>query len=219
MSRPTVSTTCQRCRAHLSKVQRSLFSSSSRKQADPPARGKFTTYTPEGTGTRPSTKLDELARVAESEARHRPRAGVGPDEPYHLNLYTHKHNTHITFTHPSRDPILSFSSGNIGLKKAQRGTYDAGYQLASYTFRKITEINWRIGGKKAGTTPITLNDPDVRRRGIELIFRGYGNGREAFQKALLGQEGRMIKPIVKKVTDATRSKFGGARSPHVRRLG
>lgn len=166
-----------------------------------------------------SQKLTELAELAQNEAKYRPRAGVGPNEPYHLNVYTHKHNTHIAFTHPSRDVILAYSAGDIGLKKAQRGTYDAGYQLATYMFRKMTEINWRAGGKKAGGTPLTLNSPDVIRRGIELVFRSYGNGREAFQKCLLGQEGRMIKPMIKKVTDATRLKFGGSRSPAVRRLG
>ena len=55
--------------------------------------------------------------------------------------------------------------------------------------------------------------------GIEVVMRGYGPGREAFQKALLGQEGQMVKPFVVRVTDGTRLKFGGARSPAVRRLG
>ena len=55
--------------------------------------------------------------------------------------------------------------------------------------------------------------------GIEVVLRGYGPGREAFQKALLGQEGRDINQLVSKVTDGTRLKFGGTRSPAVRRLG
>lgn len=53
---------------------------------------------------------------------------------------------------------------------------------------------------------------------LEVVLRGYGAGREAFQKALLGSEGRGIKGKVTRVTDCTRLKFGGVRSKNVRRL-
>jgi len=171
-----------------------------------------------------SADLQQIAENARSEAATKPGSKVSPDEPYHLNVYAHRHNIHITFTEPSRNPILSFSAGNIGLRKAQRGTFDAAYQLATYTFRKMAEKQWRTGGKK-----MTMNKmhtlADIKRpgfgggNGIEVILRGYGPGREAFQKALLGTEGRMIKPLISKVTDGTRLKFGGTRSPQVRRLG
>lgn len=114
---------------------------------------------------------------------------------------------------------MSYSTGNIGLRKAQRKTFDAAYNLAAYTFRKMAERNWKIGGKKSHQPPMMLNDPVMKHRGIEVVLRGYGQGREAFSKALLGSEGRMIKPLVKKVTDNTRLKFGGTRSRAVRRLG
>jgi small subunit ribosomal protein S11 len=149
------------------------------------------------------------------------------DEPYHLNVYAHRHNTHITFTEPSRNPIISFSCGNLGLRNAQKASYDASFQLAAYTFRKMAEKQWKIGGANAKTGAwLTLSS--IKRpaysgggagAGIEVILRGYGPGREAFQKALLGTEGRMIKPLISKVTDGTRLKFGGTRSPQVRRLG
>jgi len=169
--------------------------------------------------------LRNIARSAQDEAATRPSSRVSADEPYHINVYAHKHNMHITFTDPSRNPILSLSCGNIGLRHSQRSTYDACFQLAAYTFRKMAEKQWRVGGKKMTHNPMkTL--ADIRRpgaqyggTGIEVIFRGFGAGREAFQKALLGTEGRMIKPLIAKVTDSTRLKFGGTRSPKVRRLG
>ena len=67
----------------------------------------------------------------------------------------------------------------------------------------------------------TLRDVGTRDTGvgIEVVLRGFGPGREAFQKAILGSEGNQIKPLIVKVTDATRLKFGGCRSPAVRRLG
>lgn len=66
----------------------------------------------------------------------------------------------------------------------------------------------------------TLRDVGTKDTGvgIEVVLRGFGAGREAFQKALLGTEGSMIKPMIVRVSDATRLKFGGCRSPAVRRL-
>lgn len=226
MSRPVLSSMCRRCQSHFSIIRRSKFSSSSRNRAEQPPSRFATQPVPSRIpqqayqqSPEAQANLQRLAQQANSEAQTRPQAGASPNEPYHLNVYSHKHNTHITFSAPSRDPILSFSCGNIGLKGAQRGTFDAAYQLSSYTFRKIAEKNWKIGGKKAPGTPITLNDPKVRDRGIEVVLRGYGNGREAFTKAMLGSEGRIMKGLVKKVTDGTRLKFGGVRSRAVRRLG
>ena len=54
---------------------------------------------------------------------------------------------------------------------------------------------------------------------LELILRGFGAGREAVTKALLGTEGRFLRNKVIKVADATRLKFGGTRSKKPRRLG
>lgn len=54
---------------------------------------------------------------------------------------------------------------------------------------------------------------------LEVTLRGFGAGREAVTKALLGNEGRLLRGKVIKVSDATRLKFGGTRSPKPRRLG
>lgn len=54
---------------------------------------------------------------------------------------------------------------------------------------------------------------------LEVVLRGFGAGREAVTKALLGTEGRLLRNKVSKVTDATRLKFGGTRSKKPRRLG
>jgi small subunit ribosomal protein S11 len=54
---------------------------------------------------------------------------------------------------------------------------------------------------------------------LEVVCRGFGAGREAVTKALLGSEGRLLRGKVIRVTDATRLKFGGTRSPKPRRLG
>lgn len=54
---------------------------------------------------------------------------------------------------------------------------------------------------------------------MEVVLRGFGPGREAVSKVLLGSEGRNLRTKVVRVTDATRVKFGGTRSKKPRRLG
>ncbi len=167
------------------------------------------------------SSIQDLLSSANAEASTRPGSLTAPDEPYHIHVMATKHNTHITFSEPSRSPILSFSCGSLGLRKAQRGTFDAAYQLATYTMRKMAMHQWRVGGKKLNRNQMkTLRDVGTKDTGvgIEVVLRGFGAGREAFQKALLGTEGSMIKPMIVRVSDATRLKFGGCRSPAVRRL-
>ncbi|KAI9670606.1 MAG: hypothetical protein M1831_005826 [Alyxoria varia] len=121
---------------------------------------------------------------------------------HHLHVYATKHNTHLTFTRPDFSPMLSLSAGNLGFRKANRGTYDAAFQLSSYVFNRIQEQGW-------------LKDIE----NIEVILRGFGVGREAVTKAMLGSEGVRLRSSVIQVTDATRLKFGGTRSRKPRRLG
>ncbi|KAI9829126.1 MAG: hypothetical protein M1832_000149 [Thelocarpon impressellum] len=127
-------------------------------------------------------------------AEHRP--------PHHLHVYATKHNTHITLTKPNRDAIISVAAGNIGFRKSARGSYDAAYQLAAYVMNRIQE---------QGLLAEILK--------LELVLRGFGSGRDAVTKALMGSEGRNLRGKVVRVTDATRLKFGGTRSKKPRRLG
>ncbi|KAH8592408.1 hypothetical protein B0O99DRAFT_629636 [Bisporella sp. PMI_857] len=142
-------------------------------------------------------------------------------DPFQLSVYATKHNTHITIMGPDdrkdkdgrrkidestgKPPLMvyiSMSAGNLGFKHSQRKHYDSAFQLASYVFARMQErgINEKI-------------------RKMEVQLRGFGAGREAVTKALLGSEGRFIRGKVIKVSDATRLKFGGTRSNKPRRLG
>lgn len=123
-------------------------------------------------------------------------------EPFHFHIYAHKHNAHITVTKPNRNAIINMSAGNIGFRKAKRGTYDAAYQLTAYVIDKLHQGNWH---RKITT--------------MEVVLRGFGAGREAATKVLLGSEGRLLRDKIVKVSDSTRLKFGGTRSPKPRRLG
>ena len=148
-----------------------------------------------------SPALQRLMGQARAGQRSKADLGSGTEDPHHLHVYSHRHNTHVTLTRPNRSPMLSISAGNIGFKHAQRGSYDAAFQLATYAIGKMLE--------KGMIQEI---------KSLELVMRGFGAGREAFQKALLSNEGRILKGLVTRVTDATRLKFGGTRSRNVRRL-
>lgn len=124
------------------------------------------------------------------------------DDKHKLHIYATKHNTHLTLSKPNRDSLISLSCGNIGFKKAGRGTYDAAYQLTAFLMSRIQDRGLL---------------PQIQK--LELIYRGFGPGREAVTKAILGAEGRRIRNLIVKLSDSTRLKFGGVRSKKPRRLG
>ncbi len=140
----------------------------------------------------PDTEVDSLAPPEQDFS----------NEPYHFHVYSHKHNTHITLTKPNREVILSLSCGNLGFRKAGRKHYDSAYQLGAYVIDKMHQKNLvnKIGS-------------------LEVVLRGFGQGREAVVKVLMGNEGKMLRTKITRVADSTRLKFGGTRSPRIRRLG
>ncbi|KAL2165482.1 hypothetical protein VTH06DRAFT_782 [Thermothelomyces fergusii] len=123
-------------------------------------------------------------------------------EPYHFHIYSHKHNTHVTVTKPNRDAIISLSCGNLGFRKSGRKHYDSAYQLGAYVIDKMHQKGLVKSIHK-----------------LEVVLRGFGPGREAVVKVLMGNEGKLLRPKIVRVTDATRIKFGGTRSKRPRRLG
>lgn len=122
-------------------------------------------------------------------------------EPYHFHIYSHKHNTHITCTKPSREPIISMSCGNIGFKKSRRGTFDAAYSLTKYVLERLIHTGW---------------PPKMGR--LEVVLRGFGQGRDAAVKVLMSPEGKILRDKIIRVADNTRIKFAGTRAEKRRRL-
>lgn len=151
---------------------------------------------------------------------------IDEQPPHRLHVYATKHNTHITLVQPQKsaaktassrisgtsassteqkkmvDTLLSISAGNIGFRKAGRGSYDAAFQLTAYALKQMQERGMIRDLKK-----------------LEVVLRGFGAGREAVTKALLGVEGRHIRGTIVGVKDTTRLKQGGPRSKKPRRLG
>lgn len=146
-----------------------------------------------------SAILDLFQDIVQPESQTRE-----PVKRHYMHVFAHKHNTHITICGPDKGPMkrLSLSTGNLGFRKSNRGTYDAAYQLANYTLGRIQEQGLL---------------PQIQH--LEVIMRGFGVGRDAVTKVLLGQEGSIIRNKIGSVSDGTRLKFGGTRSKKPRRLG
>ncbi|KAF7585675.1 hypothetical protein BBP40_010334 [Aspergillus hancockii] len=142
----------------------------------------------------------KMAESLEAEMIKQPYADRSP--PHHLHVYATKHNTILTLTRPNGNPMLSMSCGHLGFRKGHRSGYDPAYQLTTHVFGQMQERGYLL---------------DINR--LEVVLRGFGLGREAFTKVLLGNEGRNVRGLVSRVTDSTRIKFGGTRSRKVRRLG
>lgn len=123
------------------------------------------------------------------------------EEAYHFHVFSHKHNTHVTVTKPNHDAIISLSCGNIGFRKARRKQYDAAYQLTVYVLERLYDAGW-----------------DQKIEQMEVILKGFGTGREAATKVLLGSEGVRLRDKIVRVADATNIKFGGTKSRNPRRI-
>ncbi|GAA5835488.1 hypothetical protein JCM9279_004556 [Rhodotorula babjevae] len=152
-------------------------------------------------------------------------------QPYKLHVYSTRNNTILTLsTSPAASPSSSYSSGssegagphhpiawvsagNAGYKGAARGTYDAAVEVTLRMFRKIQDLvepPVLAGGqrvKAAGPPPTEL----------EVVWKGFGQGRDAVFRTLMGAEGDNVRGLVRRVTDATPLKVGGTR-PKKRRV-
>lgn len=119
---------------------------------------------------------------------------------FHLHWKSTKHNTVVTFTNAAGNTVAWVSGGSCGFKHARRGEYEAGYQCAVRIFKRIEE---------------QLVEGPFR---LELVYKGFGQGRQALDSVLLTSEGEKIRPLISQLTDRTPLKIGGTRARKARRL-
>jgi small subunit ribosomal protein S11 len=138
--------------------------------------------------------------------------------PYKLSVFTSRNNTILTLSTaprapdaitsstvniatvklPLQVPVSWVSAGSAGYKGAARGTYDAGVEVSIRMFKKIQEmINppVGVGGQRRKTG---LPAPTE----LEVVWKGFGQGRDAVFRTLMGGEGDAVRHLVKRVTDA-----------------
>jgi len=121
---------------------------------------------------------------------------------YHLHWKSTRHNTAATFTDDKCRIVSWVTGGSCGFKHSRRGEYEAGYQCAVKMFKKIEQ------------TLLVAEKPFQ----LELIYKGFGQGRQALDSALQTSEGENIRPILSRLTDGTPLKIGGTRAKKARRI-
>jgi small subunit ribosomal protein S11 len=127
---------------------------------------------------------------------------------YSIHVSCTPNNTHIVMSDDLGRPLKagSWSGGACGFKGVNRSGYEAGYQCAVRAFARVKELARESGGAGAGGPR------------FEVLFKGFGQGREAVFKALMTSEGDDVRPFVTRVTDNTPIKIGGTRAKKTRRL-
>lgn len=121
---------------------------------------------------------------------------------YALHLRSSRRNTISTFTKPNGDVIATLTGGNVGFKKGNRSSFEAGYQCAVRTIERVAKEKEYTGGAMS----------------IHLFLNGWGQGRDAIYRALMAQEGEGMRELITKITDKTPIKIGGTRAMKARRL-
>ena len=161
----------------------------------------------------------------------KPNANYNYNNPLRLNLsqqtavqnYTihvscTPNNTHIVMSDSEGHPIKSgcWSGGSCGFKGVNRSGYEAGYQCAVRAFARVKEIA-RESSAEMGGVGVGMGMGAGTAR-FEVLFKGFGRGREAVYKAFMTSEGDDVRPFVTRVTDNTPIKIGGTRAKKARRL-
>ncbi|KAG6880079.1 hypothetical protein C0992_006891 [Termitomyces sp. T32_za158] len=119
---------------------------------------------------------------------------------YSLYCQSTRNNTITTLMDNEFHPVAFYSGGSCGFKKVNRSSYEAGYQCAVRMFKNIEELR------------------NKKRLEIDIYFKGFGQGRDALQRALMTSEGDKVRELVVSVTDRTPIKIGGTRAKKARRL-
>ncbi|CAI1663865.1 hypothetical protein SEUBUCD646_0N00340 [Saccharomyces eubayanus] len=126
-------------------------------------------------------------------------SSVMEDKNFRKNKGLSYNDTMLYYLNLPEKVRISISTGCLGFRKAARGEYEAAFQTSSKMFDLIKEKN-------------------MLNKDIEVVMDDFGKGRAAFISALVGKEGASVVKKVVKVSDATKLKFGGVRSPKMRRL-
>lgn len=162
----------------------------------------------------PSTKSEPLDDPPRGPAGSLPAGGnpqpgassgkhaLPMDRIHHLHVFASRNNTILTYTDHIGNPRSCVSSGLCGFKNVQRSGYEAGYQCAVKMFQNIAQ--------HVEESASTIK--------IELLFKGFGAGREALYRALMTTEGETIRKMISRMTDTTPLKIGGTRAKKARRL-
>ncbi|KAG8900466.1 hypothetical protein FRC01_010128 [Tulasnella sp. 417] len=182
---------------------------------------------------RKTMKLPSLANILNAQNAGSPSASVAPVEvalpppptKYYLHVHASSNNTILHFTNSEGNSLPGgrITAGMLGFKKVQRSQFEAGFQCALRIIKRIVE---EAEQKKAPPKKYRNSMVDSELSGlqedpgmeIEVVFTGFGMGRDALFQALMTSEGNVVRPLITRMTDRTPIKIGGTRSSKARRL-
>jgi small subunit ribosomal protein S11 len=139
--------------------------------------------------------------------------GHASTQLYRIHVLCTPNNTHIVISDPHGHSLKAgnWSGGSCGFKGVNRSGYEAGYQCAVRAFARINQLAQEEGSIGPGVGIVS-------RARFEVLFSGFGQGRDAVFKALMTSEGDDVRPYIVRVTDNTPIKIGGTRAKKTRRL-
>ncbi|TPX57612.1 hypothetical protein PhCBS80983_g03760 [Powellomyces hirtus] len=196
-------------------MQHLLSSLRSREKANPAERtlglGK---WAPSGSSGRDQKKPDSVASRAFG-SREFMDSMLHPQPDHHITLHilANKNNTVATLTTPEGKVLTKASAGNLKLKKAARGTSDAGYQTVAYLTEKALALPEKKGNEKAKVYHTVDVRREVMENGVHLKFKGFGPGRDQAFRAVLAAGWKVVR-----LSDSTAVRFAGCRPRKKRRL-
>jgi len=110
--------------------------------------------------------------------------------------------------------VLRSSSGAVGFKKGQRSSFEAATRASNRMFEMIEKLGQTDRKTNHGNK---IMDPQPTE--IELVLKGFGQGREAVFAALQTDAGKRVRNLIRRITDATPIKIGGTRPRKRRNIG
>ncbi|KAJ3164810.1 hypothetical protein HDU88_005022 [Geranomyces variabilis] len=170
-------------------------------------------------------------RFAADNINGRPARGTGgtadrfrtpyPTDPlpqanqcFTLHIAANKNNTIATFTNAQGEILVTASAGNLKLKKAARGTSDAGYMTVAHLTEKALALPKENRGNEG---PKRYHAVDIHREvtytGVHLKFKGFGPGRDQAFRAVMAAGWKVLR-----VSDCTPVRHAGCRPRKKRRL-
>lgn len=153
----------------------------------------------------------------------------GEPTPYTLIVHATPQNTFMTLTHtplahirgshigsgdhakvyPMAGKVIAWvSATGLGFKKAKKKTYEAATQVSLAMFGKIREL--MDPAVRESTEKVAVREGGPAE--IQVVFKGFGPGREAVQAALMSTQADGVRQLVRSYRDATPIAVGGVRA-------
>ncbi|POW03674.1 hypothetical protein PSHT_11585 [Puccinia striiformis] len=112
--------------------------------------------------------------------------------------------------------VARVTAGTVGFKSGRRQEYEAATQATLAMFNKIRDLLKLSDSNRLNSNLSTVKEGIPRE--LEIVFNGFGIGRDAFLASLLNSQSTDLREIVRSIRDTTVVKIGGPRPQKRRRV-